>query len=70
MTRMMAEAVQRYGMIVRDQTSNALAFYGEDPSPSGSNPYAALFGNQYPIDLLASFPWDHLQLLKMDLRSR
>jgi hypothetical protein len=69
MTRVMAEAVQRYGMIVRDQTSHALAFYGEDPSPSGSNPYPALFGNQYPIDLLASFPWDHLQLLKMDLRS-
>jgi hypothetical protein len=70
MTRMMAEAVQRYGMIVRDQTSYALAFYAEDPTPSGSNPYPALFGNQYPIDLLASFPWEHLQLLKMDLRSQ
>ena len=70
MTRMMAEAVQRYGMIVRDQTAHALAFYAEDPTPSGSNPYPALFANQYPIDLLASFPWDHLQLLKMDLRNR
>jgi hypothetical protein len=69
MTRMMAEAIQRYGMIVRDQTSNAVAFYGEDPSPSGSTPYPALFGNRYPIDLFDSFPWEHLQLLKMDLRS-
>jgi hypothetical protein len=68
-TRMMAEAVQRYGMIVRDQTANALAFYAEDPAPTGSDPYAALFGGQYPIDLLASFPWEHLQLLRMDLRS-
>jgi hypothetical protein len=68
--RIMAEAVQRYGMIVRDQTSNALAFYAEDPSPTGSNPYGQLFGNQYPIDLLASFPWEHVQLLKMDLRSQ
>jgi hypothetical protein len=57
-------------MILRDQTSYALAFYAEDPTPSGSNPYPALFGNQYPIDLLASFPWEHLQLLKMDLRSQ
>jgi hypothetical protein len=70
MTRMMAEAVQRYGMIVRDQTAHALAFYAEDPTPSGSNPYPALFGGQYPIDLMAGFPWDHLQLLKMDLRNR
>ena len=69
MTRMMAEAVQRYGMIVRDQTSHAVAFYAEDPTPTGSDPYGTLFGNRYPIDLLESFPWGALQLLKMDLRS-
>jgi hypothetical protein len=69
MTRMMAQAVQRYGMIVRDQTSHAVAFYAEDPTPTGSNPYDALFGSRYPIDLLESFPWEALQLLKMDLRT-
>ena len=68
MTRMMAEAVQRYGMIVRDQTAHSVTFYAEDPTPTGTNPYLALYGNQYPIDLLASFPWAYLRLVKMDLR--
>jgi hypothetical protein len=66
-TRMMAKAAQRYGMIVRDQTSHALGFFAEDPSPTGSDPYSTLFGGMYPTDLFASFPWDHVQLLKMDL---
>lgn len=69
MTRMMAEAAQRYGMIVRDQTANAVGFYGEDPTPTGTNPYGGFYGGRYPIDLLRSFPWAHVQLLKMDLRS-
>jgi hypothetical protein len=68
-TRMMAKAAQRYGMIVRDQTSHAIGFFAEDPSPTGADPYASLFGGLYPTDLLASFPWSHLQLLKMDLSS-
>jgi hypothetical protein len=66
-TRMMAKAAQRYGMIVRDQTSHAIAFYAQDPGPGNDNPYPALFDGRYPIDLLASFPWGHLQLLRMDL---
>jgi hypothetical protein len=69
-TRMMAEAVQRYGMVVRDQTGHAVGFYAEDPAPTGSDPYGQLFGNQAPIDLLATFPWDRLQLLQMQLSSR
>jgi hypothetical protein len=73
MTRMMAVAAQRYGIIVRDQTTVAVAFFAEDATPTGTNPYAGrrgLFGGHRPDQLLASFPWEHLQLLKMTLRSR
>jgi hypothetical protein len=69
MTRMMAKAVQRYGLIVRDQTAHAIAFYAQDPGHGAANPYGSIFGGRYPIDLLANFPWAHLQLLKMRLRS-
>jgi hypothetical protein len=69
MTRMMAKAVQRYGLIVRDQTAHAIAFYAQDPGQGAANPYGSIFGSRYPIDLLANFPWTHLQLLKMRLRS-
>jgi hypothetical protein len=76
-TRVMAKAAQRYGMVVRDQTANAIAFYAEDPTPTGKDPYRGangkangepLFEGKWPVDLLERFPWDHLQLLKMDLR--
>ena len=71
MTRMMAEAVQKYGMIVRDQTAWAVGFHAEDPTQfGGADPYqgsAGFFGGKYPNELLASFPWDHLQLIQMDL---
>jgi hypothetical protein len=66
-TRMMAEAAQRYGMIVRDRTGHAIAFYGEDPAPTGNDPYPALYDQQFPNELLAQFPWDHVQLLEMHL---
>ena len=69
LTLMMAEAAQRYGIFVRDKASN-LAFYAEDPTPTGSNPYSGSHGyfeGQSPSKLLASFPWSHLQLLKMEL---
>ena len=71
MTRMMAVAVQRYGMIVRDQTGQGLSFFGEDSRQYGANPYTGtggFFGGRYPTELMRSFPWQHLQLLKMELR--
>jgi hypothetical protein len=71
-TRMMAEAVQRYGMIVIDQTAWAVGFAAEDPTPTGSDPYYGpngLFHGRWPTELLAQFPWEHLQLLRMDLRT-
>ena len=72
MTRMMAVAAQRYGIVVVDQTGWAVGFRAEDNTPTGSDPYygsGGLFGGLYPNDLLASFPWDHLQLVKMDLHT-
>jgi hypothetical protein len=66
---MLAEAAQRYGIIVRDRSSN-VAFFGQDPSSLPVNPYlgpTGYFGGLYPNQVLASFPWSHLQLLKMTL---
>lgn len=58
----MARAVQRYGMVVRD-TSGCVAFYAEDPTTSPGDPYARVFGGQYPNDLLQGFPWKDLQVV-------
>jgi hypothetical protein len=66
-TAMMAKAVQRYGMVLRDK-SGAVSFYAEDPTPLGGlNPYPALF-NTWPNLLFAEFPWDKLQVLRTDMR--
>jgi hypothetical protein len=60
---MIAQAAQRYGIVVRDQ-AGAVVFYGEDPTQYGSpNPYGALFGGQYPNNILAKFPWGSLQVV-------
>jgi len=67
MTEEMALAAQRYGMIVRDQTHHAVGFYAEDPTPSGSNPYPALMGGELPDKLLAGFPWQDVEVLRMEL---
>jgi large repetitive protein len=70
-TLMMAEAAQRYGIIVRDSASN-VAFYGQDPTPTGTNPYTGTqgyFEGKSLTELLELFPWTHLQLLKMELHS-
>jgi hypothetical protein len=69
-TRVLAEAAQRYGMIVRDRTSHAVGLYAEDPTPTGSDPYVGptgLYGGLRPWQFLPQFPWSRLQLLKMTL---
>jgi len=71
LTLMLAEAAQHYGIVVRDHTAN-VSFYAQDPTSTGTNPYAGpsgYFEGKTPAQLLASFPWRHLQLLKMELRS-
>jgi hypothetical protein len=68
---MIAEAAQRYGLVVRDK-GGAVTFYGEDPAPTGANPYYGADGfyrGQDPRQVLSRFPWDKLQLLRMDMRS-
>ena len=67
MTRMMAEAAQHYGIVVRDR-SGVVAFYAEDPSPMRHNPYPRIYGGQYPNQILARFPWRHLEVLRLHLR--
>lgn len=71
-TLIIARAVRKYGAIVRDQTGrgNGVSFFAEDPRPVGSNPYdgrTGFFANTPPDLLLADFPWDRLQVLKMTL---
>ncbi len=71
LTLMIAEAAQRYGIFVRD-TAGQVTFYAQDPTPTETNPYIAAdgyFEGDEPSRLLASFPWSHLQLLKMSLHS-
>ena len=67
----MAEAAQRYGIFIADRSSVA-TFYAEDPTPTGTNPYAGpsgYFEGKHLSQLLATFPWDRLELLKMQLHS-
>lgn len=69
MTRLIAEAAQRYGIFIRDG-SGAVQFFAQDPVNAPSNPYTGpggYFEGRYPYQLMASFPWSHLQVLKMEL---
>lgn len=68
LTRMIARAAQRYGIVIRDQ-SPIIAFVQQDPT--GSRAFRALGPSLtrglYASQLLASFPWSHLQVMKMDV---
>ncbi len=69
-TLMLAEAAQKYGLVVRDTAAN-VALYAQDPTPTGLNPYlgkSGFYEGKSPAALLAAFPWSELQLLKMELR--
>jgi hypothetical protein len=69
LTLMMAEAAQRYGIVIRDYAPN-ISFVAQDPVPTGTEPYTGptgYFEGEQPSQLLATFPWHHLQLLKMSL---
>ena len=63
---MMAEAAQRYGIVIRDR-AGVVAFYGQDPTPTGKNPYRSIFRNRSPSQLLAKFPWRRLRVLRLRL---
>jgi hypothetical protein len=64
--RILAEAAQHYGMIVRDQ-SGTVSLYAQDPTPLGRNPYygsKGLFDNLSPAVVMRYFPWSHLQVVR------
>ena len=66
---MMAEAAQRYGIVVRDKSAN-ITFVAQDPTPTGTEPYLGphgYFEGSSAARLLTQFPWAHLQLLQMEL---
>ena len=60
----LARAVQRYGFVVRD-TSSEVGFAAEDPGPLGYNPYEEIFEGASPDSLgaLRNFPWRMLQVV-------
>lgn len=67
--RMLARAVQKYGMVTTDATSSGLVFFGEIPT-NGTDPYAGASGILGGADdsagaggVLRNFPWSQLQAL-------
>jgi hypothetical protein len=67
MTRMIALAAQRYGLVVRDQTHHGISLFAENPVQFGGDPYKRYFRGRTPPQMLANFPWDRLQVLQMHL---
>jgi hypothetical protein len=68
-TLAIARAAKHYGIFVRDRAGVA-HFFAQDPSPLRGDPYRGedgYFEGASPGDLLASFPWEHLQVLPMKL---
>ncbi|HSR93899.1 MAG TPA: hypothetical protein VLK56_03450, partial [Solirubrobacterales bacterium] len=70
--RMLAEAAQRYGMIVQDGSQSTVV-YAEDPSPSmregQPNFYEASFGSRLSR-AVGELPWGDLEVLQMHLCQR
>ena len=69
--RMVAEAAQRYGIVLRDK-AGSVTFFGEDPTPTSTNPYAGptgWFEGKSAATLMEAFPWQHLQALETKLRT-
>ena len=59
---MLAEAAQKYGIVVRDQ-AGALTFFGEDPRGVGIDRFTPLIGDADRKQILRAFPWERLQML-------
>jgi hypothetical protein len=61
-TKVLARAVQRYGMIARDK-SGSVSFYAEAPVPGDSANLNEALGMD-PRQALEGFPWDHLEVVR------
>jgi hypothetical protein len=68
-TLAMARAAQRYGMVIHDVSHKLIKIDAENQGPLGYNPYTAIFGAPNPLKVTRAFPWEQLQVLKMDLRT-
>ncbi|HWE11722.1 MAG TPA: hypothetical protein VG325_20410 [Solirubrobacteraceae bacterium] len=64
--RLLAQAAQTYGIVLRD-TSGAVTFYGQDPTPTGSNPWASPFDGWSEGTYLSWLPWSHMQALQTQM---
>lgn len=62
MTRVMARAAQRYGLIVNNQ-GGAVSFHAEDMTRLPSDPYPELLHGLTPAHIAHAFPWEHLQAI-------
>ena len=67
LARMVAVAAQRYGLVVREQTDGAVSLFGENPAQYTDDPYERHLQGRSPQRLLADFPWDRLQVLRMQI---
>ena len=64
--RLIAQAAQTYGIVVRDK-GGAVSLYAQDPKSIGTNPWPAVLDNWYPNTYLSWLPWDHLQALQTQI---
>lgn len=75
---MMAVAMQKYGIVVRDQTAGAIGFWAQDDTPYGNAHYyydtnwnpstTGPFHGVWPGPLLSHIPWNQMQVLHLWLR--
>jgi hypothetical protein len=72
LTRMLAEAAQRYGIYITERTHYMVGLGVESPAPYGGrgNPYDRYLGGRSPNEILDAFPWTKLQLLQLKLRGK
>ncbi|MFZ1997120.1 MAG: hypothetical protein WAU75_23600 [Solirubrobacteraceae bacterium] len=64
--RMLAEAAQTYGIVIRDQ-SGSVSLYAQDPTTTASNPWVSPFDGWSEGTYLSWFPWNDLQALQTQL---
>jgi hypothetical protein len=68
--KLLAQAAQRYGMVVRDRTRVSAQFFLESPDPGRPSPYTGrggLYRGSAPWSILNGFPWRSVQVLPMRL---
>jgi hypothetical protein len=64
LVRMIAEAAQKYGIVIRDRTYSTNTFIAEEPQAGQTDPFKPLLGGLQPNAALKAFPWSRLQLIK------